>query len=322
MPSKSTEMAATAVDAASEEHVSSLLRCGMFAIVGRANVGKSSLMNAMLADKVSIVSPVAQTTRNRIRGILSDSRGQLVFLDTPGVFKAQHDLGRMMNKAARASIDGVDGVVLVLDPSMPLRDEDLGWMRKLAQREQNLHIVLNKQDLPWTEEARCLAAWNEACAQKAQASVPVAWHRASARTGEGIPELVEALFDDAPQGPPLFPEEIVSDFPRQLAIADVIREKYFHVLRDEVPHDLAVRICSLDEDADDVWTVHADLLVNRPSQKGIVIGEKGRLLRKVKRSATREISEMYGVTVHLHLWVKVEKKWSRNFWILRQLGYD
>lgn len=295
-------------------------RCGLYSIVGRANVGKSSLMNAILADKVSIVSPIAQTTRSRIRGIFSDARGQLVFWDTPGVFKAQHDLGRIMNKSARGSIDGVDGVILVLDPSCPLRDEDLGWMRKLGQRSGVLHIVLNKSDLSWTEEEHCRAAWQEAC--RKEDGHAVVWHQVSARTGEGIPALVNHLFQDAPEGPPLFPEDIISDFPRQLAIADVIREKYFHVLRDEVPHDLAVRIRSLEEENDAQWTVHADILVNRHSQKGIVIGEKGRLLRKVKRSATREIGEMYDVKVNLHLWVKVEKKWSRNFWILRQLGYE
>jgi len=295
-------------------------RCGMFAIVGRANVGKSSLMNAMLDDKVSIVSPVAQTTRNRIRGVLSESRGQLVFLDTPGVFKAQHDLGRIMNKAARAAVDGVDGVILVLDPSCALRDEDVGWMRRLARSGHRVHIVLNKKDLMWTEEAGCLAAWAAAC--DADSACEAVWHRVSAHSGEGVADLVDALFGEAPVGPPLFPEDIVSDFPRQLAIADVIREKYFHVLRDEVPHDLAVRIRSLEEESDEVWTVHADILVNRPSQKGIVIGEKGRLLRKVKRGASHEIGEIYGVRVQLHLWVKVEKNWSRNFWILRQLGYE
>ncbi len=295
-------------------------RCGMFAIVGRANVGKSSLMNRLLADKISIVSPIAQTTRNRVRGILSEPRGQLVFLDTPGVFKAPHDLGRIMNRAARSSIEGVDGVVLVLDPSHALRDEDIGWMRKLARGDQPIHVVLNKCDLPWKVEEACKAAWYEACADVGDGQ-SVCWHRISALHGDGIPDLLDALFKTAPIGPPLFPEDIVSDFPRQLAVADVIREKYFQVLRDEVPHDLAVRIVSLEESGDK-WSIRADVLVNRPSQKGIVIGEKGRLLRKVKRSATREIGEMYGVQVHLDIWIKVEKNWSRNFWILRQLGYE
>jgi GTPase len=295
-------------------------KSGMYAIVGRANVGKSSLMNALLADKVSIVSPVAQTTRNRIRGVYTDERGQLVFLDTPGVFKAPHDLGRIMNKAARSSIEGADGVVLVLDPSCPMRDEDVGWMRKLARGVDGVHIVLNKHDLTWHYEADCRKAWDEACAG-AEVPTVAQWHLASALKSEGTSELVDTLFAEAPEGEPMFPEEMLTDFPRQLAIADVIREKYFHVLRDEVPHDLAVRVTSMEE-TETVWTVHADILVNRPSQKGIVIGDKGRLLRRVKRSATQDIGEMYGVEVVLHLWVKVEKDWSRNFWILRQLGYD
>ncbi|MFU8780047.1 MAG: GTPase Era [Kiritimatiellia bacterium] len=295
-------------------------KSGMYAIVGRANVGKSSLMNALLSDKVSIVSSVAQTTRNRIRGIYTDSRGQLVFLDTPGVFKAPHDLGRIMNKAARSSVEGVDGVVLVLDPSCPLRDEDVGWMRKLSRSDAGVHIVLNKQDLPWAYESACRQAWDEACATVEVPAV-ASWYCVSALRGEGITALVADLFAAAPEGPAMFPEDVLTDFPRQLAIADVIREKYFHVLRDEVPHDLAVRITALDEAGTD-WTIHADILVNRASQKGIVIGDKGRLLRRVKRSATREIAEMYGVDVSLHLWVKIEKNWSRNFWILRQLGYE
>ena len=295
-------------------------KSGMYAIVGRANVGKSSLMNAMLSDKVSIVSPIAQTTRNRIRGVLSDARGQLVFLDTPGVFKAQHDLGRIMNKAARAAVEGVDGVVLVLDPSCALRDEDVGWMRKLSRGGTPLHIVLNKQDLGWTQEGPCRQAGEEAC-ERADAPVVATWHRVSALRNEGVRELVDTLFAEAPEGPPLFPEDLLTDFPRQLAVADVIREKYFEVLRDEVPHDLAVRVTALEE-GESGWTVHADILVNRSSQKGIVIGEKGRLIRRVKRSASRDIAEMYDVEITLHLWVKVEKNWSRNFWILRQLGYD
>jgi GTPase len=296
------------------------LKSGMFAIVGRANVGKSSLMNAMLGDKVSIVSPVAQTTRNRIRGVLTEARGQLVFLDTPGVFKAQHDLGRIMNRAARASIEGVDGVLLVLDPSSSLRDEDTGWMRKLAQGGHAVHIVLNKHDLGWTQEAACEQAWQEAGSHLDPKPVAV-WHRVSALRNEGVEALVDALFAVAPVGPPLFADDLLTDFPRQLAIADAIREQYFQVLHDEVPHDLAVRVSLLEESGDD-WTIHADILVNRPTQKGIVIGDKGRLLRRVKRAATREIGEMYGVAVTLHLWVKVERNWSRNFWILRQLGYD
>ncbi len=295
-------------------------KSGMVAIVGRANVGKSSLMNTILQDKVSIVSHVAQTTRNQIRGIHSDEQGQLVFLDTPGVFKSSSDLGRLMNRAARASIDGVDVVMLVLDPSGKPREEDEGWMRKLARSPVPVVMVLNKRDLDWPYESFYREAWGR-CTAEGEPEPSVVWMEASAQTGLGVPELLSQLYDLVPCGPLLFPEDTLTDFPRRLAVADVIREQYFQVLRDEVPHDLAVCVRDLQE-SESGWQVHADILINRPTQKGIVIGEKGRLLRRVKRAASRDLSEMYAVPVTLHLWIKVEKNWSRNFWILRQLGYS
>jgi GTP-binding protein Era len=296
------------------------LRSGIVALVGCANVGKSSLLNCILQDKVSIVSDVAQTTRNMVRAIHSDERGQLVFLDTPGVHKASYDLGRIMNRAARASISGSDVALLVLDPSTHVWDEDEGWMRKLLRAEDN-HVVfaLNKHDLACRFEQAYRDCWQRICDEEG-ISRPVVWMPVSAKTGEGIDELLALLFDAVPFGPPLFPEDMLTDFPRKIAIGDVIREKYFKVLRDEVPHDLAVRVGEIREKGD-TWTVEADILVNRPSQKGIVIGHKGRLLRKVKREATLDLESMYDCKVDLGLWVKVEKNWTKNHWILKQLGY-
>ncbi len=296
------------------------LRSGIVALVGCANVGKSSLLNRILQDKVSIVSNVAQTTRNMVRGIHSDERGQLVFLDTPGVHKASYDLGRIMNRAARASISGSDIALLVLDPSTHVWDEDEGWMRKLLRAEDNYVVfALNKRDLQWPFEQAYRDCWQRICDEEG-ISRPVAWMPVSAETGEGVEELLALLFDAVPFGPPLFPEDMLTDFPRKIAIADVVREKYFKVLRDEVPHDLAVRVGELREEGD-TWIVEADILVNRPSQKGIVIGHKGRLLRKVKREATLDLESMYECKIDLGLWVKVEKNWTKNHWILKQLGY-
>ncbi len=293
-------------------------RCGVVALVGRANVGKSSLLNAVLEEKVSIVSPVAQTTRNRVRAVYSEPQGQLVFLDTPGVHKAVGDLGKIMNRAARSAIEGADVAVLVLDPTQELRDEDTGWMRKLAAADLDLMIVLNKSDLPQPFINACQAAWKEACGDQER---PVQWLRLSAFNGEGIKEWREALLALVPEGPALFPEEMLTDFPRRLAIADVIREKYFRVLHDELPHDLAVRVGEIVE-SDAGWTIYADVLVNRPSQKGMVIGEKGRLQRKVKREAVQDLERIYECPIQLELWVKVEKNWAKNHWILKQLGYS
>lgn len=290
-------------------------RCGIVALVGRANVGKSSLLNAILRDKVSIVSPVAQTTRNMVRAVHSEARGQLVFMDTPGVHKARYDLGRIMNRTARAAVEGADVALLVLDPSTPLRDEDEGWMRKLARADLNLILVLNKRDLDWPFENAYRDAW-----ERCRGQTNALWMTLSAAQKSGVDELIAVLFDAVPLGPALFPDDMLTDFPRKLSIGDVIREKYFNVLRDELPHDLAVRVGDIIERKDG-WTVYADVLVNRPTQKGIVIGHKGRLLRKVKREASAELTQMFDCDVKLELWIKVEKNWSKNHWILKQLGY-
>lgn len=292
-------------------------RCGVVALVGRANVGKSSLLNALLDDKVSIVSAVPQTTRNMVRAVLSEPCGQLVFMDTPGVHKASYDLGRIMNKTARVAAEGADVAVLVLDASSRPEDEDEGWMRRLVKSESHRVFVLNKQDANTRYETELRQLWQQCCGDS---NAPVFWLSTSAKTGEGLDALKTLLFDAVPCGPPLFPEEMLSDYPRKWSISDVIREKYFQVLRDEIPHDLAVRVRDIVE-APDQWTVYADIMVNRPSQKGIVIGDKGRLLRRVKRSATLDCEKMFGCKIILELWVKVEKNWTRNHWILKQLGY-
>lgn len=294
-------------------------KAGMIAVVGRANVGKSSLVNAIIGEKLSIVSPVAQTTRSIIRGILTDGRGQLVLVDTPGLHKAPGDLGRVMNRLARSSIEGVDAIMLVLDADTPPYDEDEGWMLRLARQALPVVIVLNKCDLGRNNEPDYRARWDKVAAETQSETKPV-WHVVSAQTGEGVDALVSALFERLPEGPLLFPEDILSDYPRKLNIADVIREKLFTNLRDEVPHAIAVWVEALDDSGPD-WKVKANIYVNRHSQKGIVIGEKGRMLRKVRRSSEAELAAIYEHPVQVELWVKVEKDWGRNFWLLKKFGY-
>lgn len=292
---------------------------GMIAVVGRANVGKSSLANTMLGEKLSIVSPVAQTTRNIVRGVLTDERGQLVLVDTPGLHKAPGELGKVMNRLARSSIEGVDAVMLIIDAAAAPRDEDEGWMLRLARQEQPVLIIANKIDLGPRHLEDYRSLWQKVATETATTHVPV-WYEVSAVSGAGLPELTDALFARLPAGRALFPSDILSDFPRKLTIADVVREKLFAELREELPHAVAVWVEKLDE-TETEWTVKAVIYVNKYSQKGIVIGEKGRRMRKVRRSSERELTAMYGLPVNLELWVKVEKDWSRNFWLLKKFGY-
>jgi len=294
-------------------------RSGLVALVGRANVGKSTLMNRVLGEKVSIVSDVVQTTRNLVRGVLTEERGQLAFLDTPGIHKAQHDLGRIMNRTARAAIKGSDVALMLVDGSSRPREEDEGWLRRLTGYDAACVIACNKSDQGTSFLQVYRDLWEKVAMEKESVLAP-RWMTISARDGSGIEALVALLFDLVPEGPALFPADVLTDFPRNWTIADVVREKLFAQLKQELPHAVAVKIDSIDE-SDDRWNVRADVLVDRPSQKGIVIGHKGRLLRTAKRQAEAELSEMYERTVNLELWVKVERNWAQNHWILKQLGY-
>jgi GTP-binding protein Era len=295
-------------------------RCAVIGVVGRTNSGKSTLVNRLVGEKVSIVSPVVQTTRNTIRGILTEPRGQLVFMDTPGLHKSESVLGTLMNRMARQAAAGVDVILLVIDGSQPPQIEDEGWMRRVLVAEQPCVILLNQNDRQPFHAAAYAALW-EKIQQEKNLTRDLPRIAASAMTGDGVAPLLDALFHLAVPHPDyLFPPDTATDFPRKLAIADVIREKLFVKLHQEVPHEIAVLVDQIEE-TPGAWQVSASILVNRPSQKPIVIGLKGRTLRYVHRAAEPELSALFDVKVSLTLWVKVEKNWMKNFWILRQLGY-
>ena len=300
-----------------KEHAT--FRAGVVAIVGHTNVGKSTLLNQLVGEKVTIVSDRVQTTRNVIRAILHEPRGQLVFLDTPGVHRAEGELGRFMNKSARAAVSGVDQILLVLDRSVPPTQIDEGWFRRLAHEECSPFFVLNKSDVKPSYEADYHTLWKQIAHEK-EATAQPQWISISARTGDGLDQLVDQLFLQVPEGPPLFSEEVLTDYPRKLNIADVVREKFVRRLHQELPHAVAVWVDHIHE-KEERWQIEASVFVERHSQKGIVIGEKGRLIKRVKQEAQEELSEMYQLKIALTLTVKVEKNWRKNYWILQKLGY-
>jgi GTP-binding protein Era len=309
------------LESSETESLTPSTRAGMVAVVGAANAGKSSLINRLTGEKVSIVSPVAQTTRNLVRAILTEPEGQIVFLDTPGVHSGgKKQLNQQMNKMARTSTEGVDVVMLVIDRSIKPAMEVDGWMRRLAKEtEISILMVLNKCDLPDASSADLKTMWSNIAAESECPIVPE-WLEMSASSGEGVDAFRDRLMKLMPVGPLLFPEDIVSDFPRKLAIGDIIREKYFHRLHQELPHSLAVWVENLFEKENE-WVIEAHIYVRQNSQKGMVIGNKGRVLKAVRGEAATEIHEVYGVRVKLTLVVKVMKDWDKNFWILRKLGY-
>lgn len=296
-------------------------RVAVIGLVGRTNGGKSTLINNIVGEKVSIVSPVVQTTRNTIRAILDERRGQLVFVDTPGLHKAETKLGTLINKMARHAAANVEALVVVFDASESPRLEDEGWMRRLlaAEEDRPAFFFFNKCDREELHLDEYRELWNGLQREMGRTR-KVRSFSGSAATGNGVEKLVDSLFDTAPEGERLYDSEILSDYPRQLAMADIIREKVFFNLKDELPHSVGVRIDHF-EDGDSVWKVEATLLVMRASQKPIVIGPQGSVVKRIRLAAQKDIAEQYGVKVKLELWVKVEPNWITNPLILKQMGY-
>ena len=302
-------------------------RSAMVGVVGRTNAGKSTIVNRLVGEKVSIVSPVEQTTRNTIRGIVADARGQLVLLDTPGLHKAVGPLGRLLNGMARASSAGTDILCVVFDAAHEPQLEDEGWMARVAKEcPEKCVFALNKCDRAPFYETMFRDLWKDVSARPVKgrdASAPVVapvWVKTCGTRPGGCDALLDALYDLAEPGPALFPDDIVTDYPRKLAIADVVREKLIQRLHDEVPHEVGVLVDDLDE-RDGRWNVAVTIYVNRPSQKGIVIGQRGCNLKAVRMSAGPELSDMFGVKVNVELWVKVEPNWMKNNRLLAEMGY-
>lgn len=292
-------------------------RSGFIAILGKPNVGKSTLVNTLLGQKIAAVSPRPQTTRRRQLGILTSADAQLVFVDTPGVHTPRHKLGQFFNQEAEDALDGVDIILFLVDAGTEPDEDDLriASLLSMLRRRPDLVLGLNKLDLLPVEALETRRAAYQALVPDAPALAFSATSRA------GLDELVAALTARLPVRPPEFPEEQLTDlFEREIA-AELIREAALIFLRDEVPHALAVRMDEFTERGEKGALIAATLFVERDSQKGIVIGEGGAMLKKIGSAARKEIEAMSGRKVFLELRVKLSKNWRDDEDALRRFGY-
>ena len=287
----------------------SVHRAGIVAILGRPNAGKSSLLNAILGEKIAIVCDKPQTTRSRILGIKTQPGAQMVFVDTPGLHSSERAFNAILNRQAREAGDGCDVALVLFDLLAGFRDDHAALVEHLATRGTPTLVAGTKID--------------RAGAREAPFPPPGVAHafRISAHSGEGLPALLDALCAQLPESPPLYPEDDLSDRPLRFLAAELVREAATDALEQELPYALAVEIEEFDESRSDLVRIRANLIVERASQKRIVIGEGGRQIKQIGIRARGEIEKLVGARVHLELWVKVEPGWTKRPARIKSLGY-
>ncbi len=297
-------------------------RSGFVALIGRPNVGKSTLVNQLIGDKIAITSPVAQTTRNRLRAILTTDEAQLILVDTPGIHKPHHLLGERLVRSARSAIGEVDQVLLLLEGNEAPGRGDAFIVQLLRQQTLPVQVLLNKWDLvPLEQKDAADAAYRELLGET---DWPV--HRCSALSGDGCPELVKAISSLMPEGPQLYPSDMVSDQPERLLMGELIREQVLLNTREEVPHSVAVSIDRVEEipaegKGNGRTAVLATVLVERKSQMGILIGKGGSMLKTIGQGARLQMQTLIDGPVYLELFVKVVPDWRSKPARLAELGY-
>lgn len=288
---------------------------GFAALVGRPNVGKSTLMNALLGEKISIVSAHAQTTRNKITGVWNGDNSQVVFLDTPGMHKPQSKLGEAIRQSTMDALDEVDMIVFLCACNDPLGAGDRYILSLLKDRKVPVILALSKTDLISKEEVLKKIVQYSKIYPFAEI-IPL-----SAKTGENLDELMKCVVKYMPEGPKYFPDDTVTDQPERNIVQEIVREKLLTRTRDEVPHAIGVFTEEFSERDNGKVYIRCTIYVERDSQKRIIIGKKGSVLKAAGQEAREEIQSLIGAPVFLDLWVKVSKDWKNKDYILRELGY-
>ena len=286
---------------------------GFVAIVGRPNVGKSTLLNALLGEKIAIVSNRPQTTRNRILGVSTQDNSQVVFLDTPGMHAPRTKLGEYMMQSVRDALQGIDGLIVVVDATV-VSKQDRDIITEMGQRKDQKILVLNKIDL--LKKDQLLALIQSVANAGYDHIIPI-----SALTGDGVETLRKEIIALLPEGPRYFPDDTLTDQPERFLCAEIVREKALLYLKDEVPHGIGVEVLGVKKISDGLTEVDATIYCERASHKSIIIGKQGSMLRTIGADARKDIEALLDAHVNLQLWVKVREDWRNRRDDLRTLGY-
>lgn len=292
-----------------------MFKSGFVSIVGRPNVGKSTLLNSILETKLAIMSDVAQTTRNTIQGIYTDDEAQIIFMDTPGIHKPQDRLGTFMNTTALNSIYGIDLVLFLAPANEKIGRGDKFIIERLKEADGPVFLVLSKIDTVSKEElVQKLQEWHELFNFKE--IIPI-----SATVNENIDLLLKTVKAYLPEGNMYYPQDHITDHPERFVMAEFIREKILYFTREEVPHSVAIVVERMVEDDEGVEII-ATIVCDRKSQKGIIVGKQGAMIKKIRQNAQREMKRFLQVPVHLELFVKVENNWRNKQKYLKEFGYN
>ena len=293
-----------------------MFKSGFVSIVGRPNVGKSTLLNQILKTKLAIMSDVAQTTRNTIQGIYTDDEAQIIFMDTPGIHKPQDGLGNFMNTTALNSIYGVDMVLFIAPANETIGRGDRFIIERLKEADGLVFLLLNKCDLVSKEEVvKKLTEWKELFDFKE--IIPI-----SALEDQNVDTLISTIKNYLNEGMMYYPKDQMTDHPERFVMAEFIREKILYFTREEVPHSVAIVVERMAEQEDGSVEVIATIVVDRKSQKGILIGKQGSMIKKIRQNAQREMKRFLQTPVHLELFVKVENNWRNKQKYLKEFGYN
>jgi GTP-binding protein Era len=289
-------------------------RSGYVSVIGRPNVGKSTLLNTILGEKIAIVTPKPQTTRNRITGIKTFSNAQIIFIDTPGIHKPRQKLGEAMNRVAYESLEGVDVVLLMVGPDAP-GSGDLFVLERLKPIDKPVFLLINKVDIVKKPEVLpVIAAYTNI--YPFREIIPL-----SALKGNGIDELTTTTIKYLPEGFKLYPDDVVTDQMERFMAAELIREKIIEATKEEVPYSAAVEVDEWSEREDGIVFIRANIYIEREGQKGIIIGKQGLRLKSIGSKARHDIESLLGTRVFLELWVKIKKDWRSDERILKELGF-